>query len=117
MLHIFADDIMIMAKDKEETQEAIKEITSWSNKWNLQINQNKSAILSKRQEFENLQTFNGIPVVNSIKYLGMTLTTTKKVMIDGAIKSVDRIVGMMKGKLEQIMKNFMKSWSMPLADP
>lgn len=82
----YADDTAILAVGSSEVeaasklQEAVNNISYWTNKWKIKLNHNKSVqttFTNKKIEQRTPITINGstIPYSNTAKYLGMTLDT------------------------------------------
>lgn len=79
----FADDTAVLAVGEnsedaaDKLQTAISLIERWTNKWKININENKSVHINftnKKTMYKPVQINNKIiPFVNSAKYLGMTL--------------------------------------------
>lgn len=77
----YADDLVLLATNKNDLQEMVDQLDEYCKKWNLVVNLNKSKIVVFRNggrpakhEVWNYRGEN-IEVVNSYKYLGITLTS------------------------------------------
>ena len=88
----FADDGLVIAKDIEEAKQTIKDLIIICEEYGLQINKEKSNILTYNIQHEENE-IEGIKIVESIKYLGVTIDnkrnmfkTQKRQMIEKAEK-------------------------------
>ncbi len=77
----YADDLLIFCTSKAQLRKVIKLINEWCNRNNLKINLSKSAIIEfmPRRSYPGDamrigSVFEGFPVVNSYRYLGILLT-------------------------------------------
>ena len=74
----FADDSIIIEKTEEDLRRTLDILSGESSKLGLEINKNKSKILIFNSK-EQPQEIQGIPVVNSLKYLGITLGNSRNI--------------------------------------
>jgi hypothetical protein len=74
-LLLFADDIVMMAEDKDDLQKLVECLDKYSEKWRFEVNAKKSAIMVVgRKEEPRLEIGgNAIPVVDQYKYLGVVM--------------------------------------------
>ena len=76
---LFADDVVLLAKDKAELQSMLDALSVFTSKWRLKVNRNKTKIVvfdpkRKKLSEEDLYYYNGDPVevVDSYKYLALS---------------------------------------------
>ena len=75
----YADDSLILCTSKNQLRRIIKLIKSWSSEFNLILNPSKSGILEllplndKKETLKVGSIFEGIPIVDKYKYLGVWL--------------------------------------------
>jgi len=62
----FADDIMVIAEDKEETAKIIQGFEDLATQ-NLMLNKVMTKIMSDRKELEGLEEIEGVPMTKSFK--------------------------------------------------
>ncbi|OMJ19812.1 RNA-directed DNA polymerase from mobile element jockey [Smittium culicis] len=69
----FADDAVVLAESPAELQIALEKLTAWSQKWEMQINQDKCGIMGINSITGMLFTIMGKPItqVKEYKYLGV----------------------------------------------
>ena len=76
---LYADDIVIVAPNEHNLQAMLSILNTWSNKWNMFLNNSKSKIVHfrskkvKQSEFEFKVGNKDILYVNKYKYLGVTM--------------------------------------------
>ena len=77
----YADDLLIFCEDKEQFKKIIRLINNWCAGSNVKLNASKSAIVEfvhRRNYSKSLlkidESFEGIPIKDSYRYLGMLLT-------------------------------------------
>jgi hypothetical protein len=63
-----------MTNSKPELEEIVNEFASLQAKWNLKLNKKKSEILTEGEGGE----IRAVRCVNSVKYLGIRVTTDRK---------------------------------------
>ncbi|OMJ12929.1 Retrovirus-related Pol polyprotein from type-1 retrotransposable element R2 [Smittium culicis] len=70
---LFADDAVVPAESPAELQIALEKLGAWSQKWEMQINQEKCGIMGVNSSTGMLFTVMGKPVeqVKEYKYLGV----------------------------------------------
>ncbi|OMJ22903.1 putative RNA-directed DNA polymerase from transposon BS [Smittium culicis] len=70
---LFADDAVVLAESPAELQIALEKLTAWSQKWEMQINQDKCGIMGINSSTGMLFTIMGKPItqVKEYKYLGV----------------------------------------------
>ncbi|OMJ24705.1 RNA-directed DNA polymerase from mobile element jockey, partial [Smittium culicis] len=70
---LFADDAVVLAESPSELQIALEKISAWSQKWEMQINQEKCGIMGINSCTGMLFTVMGKPIeqVTNYKYLGV----------------------------------------------
>jgi hypothetical protein len=83
LLATFADDTAVLTKGRDfeeaavKAQKALLDITNWTKKWRIKLNQQKSAHINftYKQNKKTPLEINGqpIPFANEAKYLGMNL--------------------------------------------
>jgi predicted SpoU family rRNA methylase len=89
LLATFADDTAILTKGTDfqeaavKAQKALLDITNWTKKWKIKLNQQKSAHINftykKNKKKIRLEMYGQpIPFVNEAKYLGMNLDVRLK---------------------------------------
>jgi hypothetical protein len=81
-LALFADDICRYVTDRKESyvlrkiQSGLNSMAAWCEHWNIKINEDKTRVIyfTHRNRPPNSLMLNGrnIPIVNSVKYLGVT---------------------------------------------
>lgn len=76
----FADDSLLIANTVEKARHNIKILTEASKKFGLNVNETKCKILvfnfekkRKREELKDVKEIEGIEIVESLKYLGVTI--------------------------------------------
>ena len=80
----------------------ILEIQQLELLWGLKINMKKSEILVFQEKREQLPLeIGGIPVVNKVKYLGMTISTNKDETCREAVNSIRRNIALGKSRLRK----------------
>ena len=74
----FADDGILFAKSRRDTERNLKLVIEISAKYGLHINKDKGKILvyGKREEYDEIE---GIEVVETIKYLGLMIDNTRDI--------------------------------------
>ena len=72
----FADDGLIISKNEEEAKKDIEAIQAIAIKYGLEINKSKSNIMIFNTK-NRIEEIGGIKVVNSMKYLGITICDGK----------------------------------------
>ena len=81
ILMLFADDIVILGKDRHDLQKSVDRLEYYCNKWGLEVNtgKNKSCCFQKTRRFLNNEfwTYKGVnlEVVNNFNILGLCLIT------------------------------------------
>ena len=120
-LLFFADDGLLISQSLKDTKVMLKTLTDSSESFGLNINKEKSAIIiynSKDQPDE----IDGIPVVNSMKYLGVTINNKKnmfrehkKAMMRKTQKMANLTLGIIGKSCNKLMigKCFWKSLALP----
>ncbi|OMJ16673.1 RNA-directed DNA polymerase from mobile element jockey [Smittium culicis] len=70
---LFADDAVVLAESPAELQIALEKISAWSQKWEMEINQEKCGVMGINSNTGMLFTIMGKPVaqVPEYKYLGV----------------------------------------------
>ncbi|OMJ27037.1 LINE-1 retrotransposable element ORF2 protein [Smittium culicis] len=70
---LFADDAVVLAESPAELQIALEKLSAWSNKWEMQINQEKCGVMGINGNTGMLFTVMGKPInqVTEYKYLGV----------------------------------------------
>jgi hypothetical protein len=104
MSHLrFADDIVIISEDLDQLKDMIKELQDASSKIGLEMNVDKTKILSPTQEKISINNKN-IEVVNDYVYLGHKIKLGK----ENQTAELSRRIGLSWaafGKLQHILKN------------
>ena len=76
----FADDVVFLARSKEELEEAFTLTRTWCQKTGISLNKDKSAVMNLRVDHRQRQIpqsdFDGIPLTTSYRYLGITVSDT-----------------------------------------
>jgi hypothetical protein len=98
---LYADDLVLMALSEENLQKLITVLYCWTLKWRISINKDKSQILhfrhhlKKQTEYVFLLGTDKIDLVNSYKYLGLTLDEHMKFVynLDIMTSSAHRALG------------------------
>jgi len=77
-LYGFADDHLILSSSQSQLRRSVDVVEEWSAEYNIKLNSSKSGILEippkHRDSVMTIGTFfNGIPVVDIYKYLGVWL--------------------------------------------
>ena len=82
ILMLFADDMVILGKDRDDLQNSLDHLEHYCNKWGLQVNTNKTEIVvfRKRGGLLNNESWSykgdNIEVVNDFNYLGTVFNYT-----------------------------------------
>ena len=79
---MYADDIILICKDKRELMRGIRFIEEWSRENQLSINKRKSGvmIMNKRRSRMNEEgEIEGYPIVLSYKYLGTVIDNSQSI--------------------------------------
>ena len=74
----YADDRLILAKDKEKAERSIEIIREIGGKYGLQLNERKSQCILFNMK-EKCEKISNIKVVEEIKYLGMIVQAKRNV--------------------------------------
>ena len=73
----YADDIAILIKGNMKLGQAINAIKTWTKEYKIEVNKEKSGIIicrkDKRTKLSPIKDFDGYPVVQSYKYLGVMI--------------------------------------------
>lgn len=82
ILMLFADDMVVLGKDKDDLQRSLNLLEKYCDKWGLTVNTDKTKIMVFRNRGglrnNELWTYKGIPleVVNDFNYLGTVFNYT-----------------------------------------
>ena len=107
-LLLYADDIVIMAKNEAKAQEQLNIMTAWCKKWKMSINAKKSQIVhvwnpQRPRSKANLYCCDQLlQYVSTYKYLGFLVhehlihDTAIETLTLSASRSFERIVAMFK---------------------
>lgn len=71
----FADDLLLIAKDKAEATKLITSLQETFEQFDLQVNLSKSAILTSNSKVRKEKQICGIEIQETTKYLGVTIST------------------------------------------
>ena len=89
---LFADDMVVLAEDKEMLRRALAERGEWYAEWSVKVNVDKCGIMHMRKEgvkrSEQKFVMNGEIVQNVVEYLGCIINehVESKVMVDSRAK-------------------------------
>lgn len=78
----FADDMVIVGKDRNDLQRSLDILNSYCNKWGLAVNTEKTKVVVFRKRggllYNESWAYNGTPleVVNNFNYLGTVFNYT-----------------------------------------
>ena len=81
-LLMYADDIILISDYPEGLQQQLDGVHTWSTKWHLSINIDKTKVINFRRASDPCTTLsfvlggNNIDIVNSYRYLGLELNET-----------------------------------------
>ena len=101
---LYADDIVLMAKNEEDLQNLLSLVELWCKKWRLEVNLTKTNIMhirSKRKQqskFMFLFDMNPVPYCTDYKYLGANLNEfldynfTASCLADAAGRALSSII-------------------------
>ena len=106
---LFADDGLILTQTLQETEQLLGTLTSISRKFGLHVNREKSAILIFNSQEQPKEIAN-IPVVNQIKYLGVTVINKKKLFkehINRMIQKAQKMANMTFGITQKCCNKLM----------
>ena len=115
-IRLFADDCVVYAKINSEEcvsefQNCINSINGWADKWMMNFNAGKSALMRfsrKRKKIQSTYLLNNtlVPVQEEYKYLGVNLTDNLKWdrHIDVIISKASRSLGFFKRNLKGCSK-------------
>ena len=92
---LYADDMVVLAEDKEMLRKALTELGEWCAEWSVKVNVKKCGIMHMRKKgvkwSEQKFVMNGEVVQNVVeyKYLGCIINghVESKVMIDSRVKA------------------------------
>ena len=120
-LLFFADDGLIICQNLDDTRLMLETLAVTSETFGLKINKEKSAVIIFNSK-EQPSQIEEIPVVNSIKYLGITISNKKNmfkehknVMMRKAQKMANMTIGIIGKSCNKLMigKCFWKSLALP----
>ena len=77
----YADDGLILAKDKEKAERSIKIIREIGEKYGLQLNEQKTELLLFNTK-EKCEKISNMEVVEELKYLGV-IVQAKRIVFEG----------------------------------
>ena len=114
----YADDTLVLCTSLSQLREVIKTIKQWSIENNLKLNESKSGIIEflpragKTTKILKLgDKFEGIPIVNSNKYLGLWLNQklTMQPQLDHILKKTNFITIKLWPVLKKISLDYRKN--------
>ena len=82
ILMLFADDMVILGKDRDDLQKSLDRLEHYCNKWGLQVNTEKTKIIvfRKRGGLRNNESWtykeDNLEVINNFNYLGTVFNYT-----------------------------------------
>ena len=106
---LFADDGLVLTQTLQETEHLLTTLADISGKLGLQINRDKSAILIFNCK-DQPQSIVDIPVVEQIKYLGVTVVNKKKLYkehINGMLQKAQKMANMTFGITQRCCNRLM----------
>ena len=123
-VYAFADDIKLLSTDKTDLQQALDLVSSWTNKWQLLLNETKSEHLTVRKKHQTTFTIGNTPIpkVSEVKDLGITLSDDLKSsqyihQIRGKANTISHIIlKSFKSNNTQLLVNLFKTYVRPLTE-
>jgi len=75
----FADDALLLASTEGELKRSLRIMIEKSKYYGLELNKQKSNIVIFNEQLEEKEEIDGIKVVKEIKYLGVSITNSRKI--------------------------------------
>ena len=69
----YADDLVVLNRNKQETEEMIRALGRMGNGFNLHLNKKKCEILKIKDGDDDIEEIEGIQVQESVRYLGLKI--------------------------------------------
>jgi hypothetical protein len=100
----YADDLLVTTYSQSDTKNAIQKIESWCSRYKMKMNKKKSGILllNKKKEEPLPEPLNGIPYVETYKYLGVVMNS--QFTIKDHIKKLEKKINFICCKLYYVFK-------------
>ena len=121
---LFADDGLMLSQSAKETEDMLKVLIKASGQCGLKINKEKSVIIvyNQKEDSDEMQEIEGIPVKEETKYLGVKITDKKDLFKEQrkqALEKAQRMANMTFGVINKscnkllIGKTFWKNLALP----
>ena len=95
----FADDVLLIADTKTEAINLIEEMNKLESH-GLQLNKDKSHILSNNRETDDLTEIEGVAIKSTVKYLGMKLSCSRDTLKKDAKAACKKYLAFIRGKIQ-----------------
>ena len=94
----FADDILLVADDKQEAVQLIRGMESLKDV-GLQLNKSKTVLMDDTKQLDGQDALEGIAIKKSFKYLGAELSCNRGAVIKDAKDKCKKHMAAIRGKV------------------